>query len=166
MDSRPFMRQLDGQMSEMGLRTFVSTAFGRRWHRRPVESARPRLLDQVREAIRTRHYSRRTEQAYAYWIRRFIAFHHMAHPSTMGAREVSAFLAWLATRQQVSASTQNQALSAVLFLYRVVLRQDIGAIDSVPRVLAAVVNTTVVASENLTVGSTVWLPAESMAPGR
>ncbi|MEQ1760705.1 MAG: integron integrase [Vicinamibacterales bacterium] len=98
-----------------------------------MESARPRLLDQVREAIRTRHYSRRTEQAYAYWIRRFIAFHRMAHPSTMGAPEVTAFLAWLATRQQVSASTQNQALSAVLFLYREVLRQEIGSIESVPR---------------------------------
>src|SRR5216684_4377260 len=76
----------------------------------------PRLLDRVRTAVRVRHYSRRTEQAYADWIRRYILFHKKRHPSTMGAAEVSAFLAWLAVQRRVSASTQNQALSALLFL--------------------------------------------------
>jgi site-specific recombinase XerD len=77
-----------------------------------MASGAPRLLDRVREAIRTRHYSRRTEEAYVHWIRRFILFHNKAHPSTIGAPDISAFLTWLAVEQQVSASTQNQALSA------------------------------------------------------
>jgi integron integrase len=93
----------------------------------------PKLLDRVRDAIRTRHYSRRTEEAYVHWIRRFIVFHGKKHPSTMGAGEIAAFLTWLAVRQRVSASTQNQALSAVLFLYRDVLHADVGAIEHVPR---------------------------------
>jgi site-specific recombinase XerD len=100
-----------------------------------MESREPRLLDQVRQAIRIRHYSRRTEEAYVHWIRRFILFHGKRHPRELGAREVSSFLGWLADRR-VSASTQNQALSGVLFLYRDVLRQDIGAIDAVPRARA------------------------------
>jgi hypothetical protein len=66
-----------------------------------------KLLDRVRGAIRTRHYSRRTEEAYAYWIRRYIVFHKKKHPSVMGAPEVTAFLTWLAVDQRVSASTQN-----------------------------------------------------------
>jgi site-specific recombinase XerD len=93
----------------------------------------PRLLDRVREAIRTRHYSRRTEEAYVHWIRRYIVFHGKAHPSTLGAEKISAFLTWLAVRQHVSASTQNQALSALLFLYRVVLGMEVGAIGHMPR---------------------------------
>jgi hypothetical protein len=92
-----------------------------------------KLLDRVREAIRTRHYSRRTEEAYVYWIRRYIVFHGKAHPSTQGAPEISAFLTWLAVQQQVSASTQNQALSALLFLYRRVLGMELGAIEQIPR---------------------------------
>src|SRR5947208_5368908 len=93
----------------------------------------PKLLDQVRQAIRLRHYSGSTEEAYVHWIRRFIVFHGKRHPSEMGAAEVSAFVSWLATARRVSASTQNQALSAVLFLYREVVRRDIGAIEHVPR---------------------------------
>ena len=81
----------------------------------------PKLLERVRAAVRMKHYSRRTEQAYVHWIRRFIVFHHKKHPSTMGASEIGAFLSWLAVQRRVSASTQNQALSAVLFLYREVL---------------------------------------------
>ena len=96
-----------------------------------------KLLDRVRGAIRTRHYSRRTEEAYAYWIRRYIVFHKKKHPSAMGAPEVTAFLTWLAVDQRVSASTQNQALSAVLFLYREVLETDLGRIDGVPRARAS-----------------------------
>ncbi|RPI50173.1 MAG: integron integrase [Acidobacteria bacterium] len=94
---------------------------------------RPKLLDQVRYAIRVRHYSRRTEEVYVTWIRRFIGFHSMRHPREMGAAEVRAFLGWLAVRRRVSASTQNQALSAVLFLYRGVLQVDLGDVGQVPR---------------------------------
>jgi len=93
----------------------------------------PKLLDRVRTAIRLRHYSRRTEQAYVAWIRRYILFHRKKHPATMGATELVAFLSWLAVDQKVSASTQNQALSAVLFLYKEVLELDIGPIEQVPR---------------------------------
>src|SRR5947207_276042 len=92
-----------------------------------------KLLDRVRQAVRVRHYSRRTEEAYVTWIRRFIVFYERKHPSTLGASAVNDFLTALAVRQRVSASTQNQALSAVLFLYRDVLRIDLGAIDPIPR---------------------------------
>jgi len=78
----------------------------------------PKLLDRVRDAIRTRHYSRRTEEAYVHWIRRYIVFHRKTHPSEMGATEISQFLTSLAVERHVSASTQNQALSALLFLYQ------------------------------------------------
>ena len=80
-----------------------------------------RLRDRLREAIRSRHYSRKTEKAYWYWIRYFVLFHGKRHPAQMGAAEVSAFLGWLATERDVAAATQNQALSALLFLYGVVL---------------------------------------------
>jgi integron integrase len=93
----------------------------------------PKLLDRVREAIRLRHYSRRTEEAYVMWIRRFIVFHGKKHPSEMGGYEVGRFLTYLAVEQKVSASTQNQALSAVLFLYKQVLRQNPGAVEHVQR---------------------------------
>jgi len=92
----------------------------------------PKLLDRVRDAIRIRHYSRRTEDAYVFWIRRFIVFHGKRHPADMGAADVSAFLAWLAVEQRVAASTQNQALSALLFLYRHVLGVELGDIGAVP----------------------------------
>jgi integron integrase len=87
----------------------------------------------VRTAIRARHYSRRPEDAYVHWIRRFIVFHGRRHPRELGAPEISGFLTWLAGELQVAASTQNQALSGVLFLYREVLHQEIGAIELVPR---------------------------------
>jgi hypothetical protein len=77
---------------------------------------KPRLLDRVRGAVRARHYSRRTEEAYIAWIRRFIVFHGKRHPAEMGAPEISRFLTWLAVDRKVAASTQNQALSAVLFM--------------------------------------------------
>jgi integron integrase len=85
---------------------------------------RPRLLDRVRGALRLRHYSRRTEEAYVYWARRFILFHGKRHPDEMGAGEVTAFLNHLAIEGEVAASTQNQALSALVFLYRHVLGRD------------------------------------------
>jgi integron integrase len=82
-----------------------------------------KLLDQVRDAIRLRHLSLRTEEAYLGWIRRFILFHHKRHPNDMGVEEVQAFLSHLAVHAQVAASTQNVALNALLFLYRYVLHQ-------------------------------------------
>jgi integron integrase len=90
----------------------------------------PRLLDRLRDALRTRHYSLRTEDAYVRWARRFILFHGKRHPDEMGAEEVVAFLTWLATVKQVSASTQNQALAALLFLYRVLLRRELEGLDA------------------------------------
>ena len=96
-------------------------------------SGAPKLLDRVRQTIRAKHYSRRTESAYVDWIRRYILFHQKRHPSEMGAPEIAAFLTWLATNRRVSASTQNQSLSALLFLYRDVLHIEIGPIENVPR---------------------------------
>lgn len=93
----------------------------------------PKLLDRVRLAIRARHYSRRTEEAYVHWIRRFIIFHGRRHPREMGEAEITAFVGMLAERQGVAASTQTQAMSAVLFLYRAVLGRDIGVLSNVPR---------------------------------
>jgi integron integrase len=93
----------------------------------------PRLLDQVRDRIRFRHYSIRTEQAYVDWIRRFIRFHGKRHPSTMGASEVERFLTDLAVVHDVSASTQNQAQSALLFLYKDVLGDELPWLDGVER---------------------------------
>lgn len=93
----------------------------------------PRLLDRVREHIRVRHYSLRTEQAYVGWIRRFIFANGKRHPRDLGAAEVADFLTRLATVRNVSASTQNQALSALLFLYRVVLEMELPRLDQVVR---------------------------------
>ncbi len=93
----------------------------------------PRLLDQVREAIRSRHYSPRTEKAYIFWIRRFIVFNGRRHPSSMAEPEISRFLAALATRLRVSASTQNQAFSAILFLFRSVLGRELKGLQGTPR---------------------------------
>jgi len=88
-----------------------------------------RLREQVRTVIRTRHYSRRTEKTYWYWIRYFIRFHELRHPSDMGEREVGAFLTWLATQRGVAAATQNQALNALVFLYAKVLERPLGDIN-------------------------------------
>jgi len=93
----------------------------------------PKLLDQVRERIRVKHYSIRTETQYLQWIRRFILFHGKRHPREMGGPEVEAFLSHLATAGNVSASTQSQALSALLFLYREVLGVDLPWMDNVVR---------------------------------
>jgi integron integrase len=91
----------------------------------PPTPPQPRkLLDQVRDAIRLRHYSYRTEESYVYWIRRYILFHNKRHPKEMGNPEIEAFLTHLAVTDKVAASTQNQALSALLFLYRSVLKVD------------------------------------------
>ncbi len=93
----------------------------------------PRLLDQVRACCRVRHYSLRTERAYVSWIRRFILANGKRHPCELGAAEVTAFLTHLATHGQVAASTQNQALAALLFLYRTVLETDLPWLEDVVR---------------------------------
>jgi integron integrase len=94
---------------------------------------KPKLLDQVREVIRRKHYSIRTEQAYCDWIKRFILFHRKRHPAEMAEPEITAFLTHLAANSNVAAATQNQALSALLFLYREVLRLEIGWLQGVER---------------------------------
>jgi integron integrase len=93
----------------------------------------PKLLDRVRTAIRLRHFSRRTESAYVAWIRRFVLFHGKRHPTEMGEAEITAFLSALATKGRVSGSTQNQALSALLFLYRGVLERDVAWLQELVR---------------------------------
>ncbi len=98
----------------------------------------PRLLDQVHAAIRSRHLSFRTEKAYVGWIRRFIFFSGKRHPRNMGEPEVTTFLSHLAVQGRVSASTQNQALAAILFLYRNVLGQDLDWLDDIVRAKHAV----------------------------
>lgn len=97
-----------------------------------MEQRPKKLLDRVRDAIRRKHYSIRTEEAYVHWIKRYILFHDKRHPREMGTSEIEAFLTRLAVEQNVAASTQNQALSALLFLYREVLQLDLDrSIDAV-----------------------------------
>ena len=98
-----------------------------------LEIGGPRLLDRVHEAIRRRYYSRRTEEAYMHWIRRFIFFNGKRHPEVLGEAEVTAFLNHLAAERQVAAATQNQALSAILFLYREVLGRELPWLDGMHR---------------------------------
>ena len=93
----------------------------------------PKLLDQVRNLMRTRHYSLRTEHAYIYWIKQFIFFNHLQHPSLLGQAEVTAFLSHLARHRHVAASTQNQALAALLFLYRDVLNSPLPWLTDIER---------------------------------
>jgi len=93
----------------------------------------PRLLDRVRGQMRVRHMKWATEKAYVGWIRRYILFHGKRHPAEMGAKEISAFLTHLATRRRVSASTQNQALCALVFLYKHVLGKSVGELEDLVR---------------------------------
>ncbi len=91
------------------------------------------FIQKVIEAIRVRHYSRRTEEAYVHWVKRFIFYHNMRHPEEMGEKEVSAFLSWLAVSRNVAANTQNQALNALVFLYRHVIERPLQEINGVTR---------------------------------
>ncbi|WJN60814.1 integron integrase [Pseudomonas sp. SO81] len=125
---------------------------------------KPRLLDQVREQIRLRHYSIRTETVYLEWVKRFIRFHKYRHPQEMGAAEVEAFLSDLAVRRDVAASTQNQALSAILFLYKQVLQIELPWMDGVirarrPQRLPVVLTREEVASLLAQLDGTLWLVA-------
>ena len=99
----------------------------------PTAGPKPKLLDQLHEAIRVRHLSRRTAAAYRHGIRRYLFFHHLRPPQEMGEGEINAFLSHLAVQEKVSASTQNQALAALLFLYRHVLKREVGDLGQVIR---------------------------------
>lgn len=102
-------------------------------HRAAPQFQSPRLLGQVREQARYRHYSFRTEKAYVYWIRFFVRWHGLKHPRDMGAAEVQSFLTMLATQRQVSPATHSQALSALLFLYRDVLGMQLPWLQDLAR---------------------------------
>ena len=135
--------------------------------RRSSPEAKPRLLDVVRERIRMRHYSPRTERAYVGWIRRFIHFHGKRHPREMGEPEVAAFLSALAIRGNVSPSTQNQALSALVFLYSEVLRVDLDWLSGLirarrPTRLPVVLSREEVRALLSHLRGTVWLMASLM----
>src|SRR5262245_54824819 len=99
----------------------------------PVESLKPKLLDRVRHAVRARHYSRRTEKAYVHWIKRYIFFHHKRRLAEIGAAEITACLTALAVRERVAASTQNQALNALRFLYREIPGVEVPWLDDLVR---------------------------------
>jgi integron integrase len=99
----------------------------------PTINKKPKLLAQLSQAMRSRHYSRRTEATYIQWVKRFIFFHHVRHPQEMAEPEINAFLTHLAVKEHVSASTQNQALCAIIFLYKYVLERKIGDIGEVVR---------------------------------
>ena len=94
-----------------------------------AERRKPKLLDQVRSAIRVRHYSIRTEEVYAHWVKRYIYFHGKRHPQDLNVGHVAAFLSHLAVERKVAASTQNQALCALVFLYRHVLGMELGQFE-------------------------------------
>lgn len=98
------------------------------------QADKPKLLDRARSLLRLRHYSIRTEQAYLDWIRRFILFHNKRHPEEMGEKEIADFLTYLANEGKVAAATQNQAFSALLFLYQQVLERKLQSIEKVERV--------------------------------
>ncbi|MFN2455903.1 MAG: integron integrase [Pyrinomonadaceae bacterium] len=123
-----------------------------------------KLLDQTRDLMRVRHLSLRTEESYLAWIKQYILFHHKRHPKEMGAAEVSAFLSYLAISRHVAASTQNQALSAILFLYREVLAVELDWITEIerakkPRRLPVVFTKAEVQAVLLRLSDTKWLMA-------
>ena len=133
----------------------------------PAPAQKPKLLDRLSEALRSRHYSRRTEQSYAHWVKRFIFFHNKRHPAEMGEPEINAYLTHLEVKEKVSASTQNQALSALLFLYRHVLGREIGDLGEVirarkPRHLPAVMTREEVKAVLANLAGDKWLMASLM----
>ena len=122
-------------MTQVGVSKVASSSAlkGQRLYQQSRSARKPRLLEQLRQALRSRHYSRRTEQTYCQWVKWFIYFHKVRHPAEMAEPEINAFLTHLAVKERVSASTQNQALSAILFLYRHVLNRKIGDLGEVKR---------------------------------
>lgn len=132
-----------------------------------VRDAKPKLLDQLREVLRSRHYSRRTERTYCSWIRRFILFHNVRHPAEMAEPEINEFLTHLAVKEKVSAPTQNQALSALLFLYRRVIGHEVADLGDVirarkPKRLPVVMTKEEVKSVLGSLSSDKWLMASLM----
>jgi integron integrase len=128
---------------------------------------KPKLLDRLGEALRSRHYSRRTEKSYGHWVKRFIYFHNIRNPAEMAEPEINAYLTHLAVKEKVSASTQNQALSALLFLYRYVLNRQVGDLGEVirarkPRHLPAVMTREEVKAVLGCLKSDKWLMASLM----
>ena len=136
----------------------------------PTPANPPKLLDQVQSVLRTKHYSIRTERVYLDWIKRYILFHHKTHPAQMGAAEVEAFLSHLAVAGKVAASTQNQAKSALLFLYREVLALELPWLDNVtqakiPQRLPVVLTVSEVKSVLNRLDGTLWLMASLLYGG-
>lgn len=128
---------------------------------------RQKLLHRLRDALRTHHYSPRTEQAYCYWVRRYVYFHGVRNPAEMSEPEINAFLTDLAVKEKVSASTQNQALSAILFLYRSVLGRRVDDLGEVvrarrPRRLPVVMDRDEVRSVLSNLSGDLWLMASLM----
>ncbi len=97
----------------------------------PPVQKKPKLLDHVRHVLRTKHYSMKTEEAYIHWIKKYIFFHHKRHPKEMGEKEINQFITHLAVNEKVSASTQNQALCAIVFLYKQVLQIELGDLGNI-----------------------------------
>lgn len=136
----------------------------------PNPASPPKLLDQVQAVIRAKHYSIRTERVYLDWIKRYILFHDKTHPAQMGAPEVEAFLSHLAVAGKVAASTQNQAKSALLFLYREVLAIELPWLDNVtqakmPQRLPVVLTVSEVKSVLSRLDGTLWLMASLLYGG-
>ncbi len=130
----------------------------------------PKLLDQVQSILRVKHYSIRTERVYLDWIKRYILFHDKTHPARMGAPEVEAFLSHLAVAGKVAASTQNQAKSALLFLYREVLAIELPWLDNVtqaktPQRLPVVLTVSEVKSVLNRLDGSLWLMASLLYGG-
>ncbi len=98
-----------------------------------ANTCKPRLLDQMHQSMQSRHYSPRTERSYCNWVKRFIYFHNIRHPKEMSEPEINAFLTHLAVKEHVSASTQNQALASLLYLYRNVIGREVGDLGEVIR---------------------------------
>jgi integron integrase len=143
-----------------------SLGFSRRDGSSPTV-VKSKLLHQLGDALRSRHYSRRTEQTYCQWVKRFVRFHNLRHPSDMAEPEINAFLTHLALKEKVSASTQNQALSAMLFLYRHVIGREVGDLGEVirarkPKRLPVVMTREEVKSVLANLNGNKWLMASLM----
>ncbi|MFO7914333.1 MAG: phage integrase N-terminal SAM-like domain-containing protein, partial [Candidatus Krumholzibacteriales bacterium] len=135
------MLQIITDINENGILGFVNSEFvvrekgykGEYRKNSKKESGKGKLLGRMKAAIRSRHYSVRTEKTYISWVKRFVHFHGLRHPADMGEEEINEFLTYLAVKRNVSASTQNQALSALLFLYRHVLMIELGDLGNIIR---------------------------------
>lgn len=126
------------------------------------EKRPPKLLDQLRERVRIKHYSYKTEQSYVQWVKRYILFHNKRHPKDMGEQEITQFLSHLAIKQNVSASTQNQALCAIVFLYKHVLNKALGEFTKIvwakrPKRLPVVLSREEVKEILENISGTIWL---------